>query len=266
MRRVPSRHGMHLPQLSRWMKSMKNFATSTMQCPFVHHDQAARAHHRADRLERLVVDVDVEVRGRGCSRPTARRSARPCRPCRRGCRRRCRRRSGAASCPWRLRRGRCAPPCPTARRPSCPCSTAVPTDENHSAPCSHDPRHVGQRLDVVDDRRLAEQAADGRERRPRPRHAAAPLDAVDQRRFLAAHERAGALLDDDLEAEAGVEDVLPEQAVRLRLRDGGGQRRDGQRVLGADVDVRLARADRVGRDAPGLRAGGAGRPRSPRGP
>ena len=33
MRRVPSRHGMHLPQLSRWMKSMKNFATSTMQLP-----------------------------------------------------------------------------------------------------------------------------------------------------------------------------------------------------------------------------------------
>ena len=31
MRRVPSRQGMHFPQLSRWMKSMKNFATSTMQ-------------------------------------------------------------------------------------------------------------------------------------------------------------------------------------------------------------------------------------------
>ncbi len=33
MWRVPSRQGMHLPQLSRWMKSMKNFATSTMQVP-----------------------------------------------------------------------------------------------------------------------------------------------------------------------------------------------------------------------------------------
>ena len=31
MRGVPSRQGMHLPQLSRWMKSMKNLATSTMQ-------------------------------------------------------------------------------------------------------------------------------------------------------------------------------------------------------------------------------------------
>ena len=31
MWRVPSRQGMHLPQLSRWMKSMKNLATSTMQ-------------------------------------------------------------------------------------------------------------------------------------------------------------------------------------------------------------------------------------------
>src|SRR3972149_7020350 len=33
IRRVPSRQGIHLPQLSRWMKSMKYFATSTMQLP-----------------------------------------------------------------------------------------------------------------------------------------------------------------------------------------------------------------------------------------
>ena len=31
MRRVPSRQGMHLPQLSVWMNSMKNLARSTMQ-------------------------------------------------------------------------------------------------------------------------------------------------------------------------------------------------------------------------------------------
>ncbi len=31
MRRVPSRQGMHLPQLSLWMNSMKNLAKSTMQ-------------------------------------------------------------------------------------------------------------------------------------------------------------------------------------------------------------------------------------------
>ncbi len=31
MRVVPSRHGVHLPQLSLRMNSMKNLATSTMQ-------------------------------------------------------------------------------------------------------------------------------------------------------------------------------------------------------------------------------------------
>ena len=31
MRRVPSRQGMHLPQLSFWMNSMKYLAKSTMQ-------------------------------------------------------------------------------------------------------------------------------------------------------------------------------------------------------------------------------------------
>ena len=31
MRRVPSRQGIHLPQLSDWMNSMKNLAKSTMQ-------------------------------------------------------------------------------------------------------------------------------------------------------------------------------------------------------------------------------------------
>ncbi len=35
----------------------------------VHHDQAARAHHRADRLQRLVVDVDVEVLTSGMQPP-----------------------------------------------------------------------------------------------------------------------------------------------------------------------------------------------------
>ena len=108
---------------------------------------------------------------------------------------------------------------------------------------------VGQRLDVVDDRRLAEQALDRRERRPRARHAALALDAVDQRGLLAADERAGAHLDDDVEVEAAVEDVLARAARRpWPGRWPSCRRCDGQRVLGADVDVGLGGADGVGGD------------------
>ncbi len=74
------------------------------------------------------------------------------------------------------------------------------------APCRRS-GHVGTGLDVVDDGRLAPQARDGREGRPRARHAALALDRGDQRRLLAADEGAGALLDLEPEGEAGAEDV-----------------------------------------------------------
>ncbi len=79
-----------------------------------------------------------------------------------------------------------------------PLLVLVPRALNHSGAAVDERRQVGQRLDVVDDRRLAEQAADGRERRARTRHAAAALDAVDQRGLFAADERPGAHLDDDV--------------------------------------------------------------------
>ncbi len=47
---------MHLPHDSSMQNSMKKRATSTMRRGLVHHDQAARAHDRADRDQRLVVD------------------------------------------------------------------------------------------------------------------------------------------------------------------------------------------------------------------
>src|SRR5262249_12671429 len=55
-----------------------------------------------------------------------------------------------------------------------------------------DVRHAGQRLDVVDDRRLAEGPFDGRERRFDPRPGALAFEAFDQTRFLAADVRPGA--------------------------------------------------------------------------
>ena len=123
---------------------------------------------------------------------------------------------------------------PASAKTLVPLLPSVPIAANQSAPVEHDRRHVGQGLDVVDDGRLAPEPRDGREGRPRPRHAAPALDRGDQRRLLAADEGAGALLDLEVEAEAGAEDVVAEQAAAPRACvDGDVQVLDGQRVLGA---------------------------------
>ena len=67
-----------------------------------------------------------------------------------------------------------------------------------------DAGHRGERLDVVDDGRLVEQAGDHRERRPVARLAAEALERLDERRLLAADVGAGAQGDDDVEVEAVV--------------------------------------------------------------
>ncbi len=108
-----------------------------------------------------------------------------------------------------------------------------------------DLRHVGQRLDVVQARRLIEQAAVGGmdvlgARLPHP-----ALDGGHQRRRLAAHERAGAAHDLDIEAVAGAQDVLAQQAVLAGRLDGQVQVLHRQRVLIAHVDKALMAADRV---------------------
>jgi hypothetical protein len=66
--------------------------------------------------------------------------------------------------------------------------------------------------------------------------------------FLAAHERAGAHLDDDVEREAAIEDVVAQQAVGPGVGDGRLQVLDRERILGPDVDVGPRGADGV---APG---------------
>ena len=105
---------------------------------------------------------------------------------------------------------------------------------------AHDPGHAGQRLDVVDDGGLPAKAALHRIRRTQFRHAAAAFERLDERGLLAADERARAFA--DLEAQAA------EVAARRRLLDGRAHMPHGQRILGADVKVALARADGVRRD------------------
>ena len=100
-------------------------------------------------------------------------------------------------------------------RSSLPCRSPA----NAVAAVEDDGRDVGQRLDVVDDRRLAEQPDLDRERRLVARLAALALDRLEQRRLLAADVGAGAAADLDVEVEAGAEDVAAEQAGRARGRD-----------------------------------------------
>ena len=82
--------------------------------------------------------------------------------------------------------------------------------------------------------------------------AAAALEALEHRGLLAADVGAGADADVQVEGEAGAEDVLAEVAVGVRRLDRAPQGGDGVGVLGADVDVALARADGVGRDGHAL--------------
>ena len=69
------------------------------------------------------------------------------------------------------------------------------------AAVEHDRRDVDQRLDVVDDGRLAEQPDLDRERRLVARLAALALDRLEERRLLAADVGAGAAPDLDVEGE-----------------------------------------------------------------
>ena len=95
----------------------------------------------------------------------------------------------------------------------------MPIRGERLAALEHDERHVGQRLDVVDDGRLAEQADLDRERRLVARLAALALDRFEERRLLAADVRAGAAPELDVEGEARAEDVRTEEAGGARRTD-----------------------------------------------
>ena len=125
---------------------------------------------------------------------------------------------------------------PASAKTLVPLLFSVPIVANQSRAVENDDRDIRPGLDVVDQRRLAEEPDRGRIRRPRPGHAARALDGVDQGRLFAADERAGAQPDLDVEGEVGSEDVLAEQAVLAGVLDRLLQPLDRQRILGPDVD------------------------------
>jgi len=97
--------------------------------------------------------------------------------------------------------------------------------------------HLRQGLHIVDHRRLAPEAADGREGRFRGGHAPFPLDGGDEGRFLSADEGAGALHYVQVEGAFRAEKVLAEQADAVGIVYGLAQALDGERVFGSYVYV-----------------------------
>ena len=102
-----------------------------------------------------------------------------------------------------------------------------------------DAGHRGQRLYVVEHRRLVPQTLLRRERRPRPRLAALALYGGHKRGLFAADEGARPLSDVDVELEVGAHYVLAQQAVLAQGVYGHPQPLQGQRILGPAVDVAL---------------------------
>src|SRR6266545_7316930 len=113
-------------------------------------------------------------------------------------------------------------------------------------PAVDDMCDAGQRLDVVHDRRLAEGALDGGERRLDARPAALALQALDQTRLLAADVRARAAVHVDVEVEVLAEDVVAQEVVRVAFVDGPLHGAIAVAIFVAGVDVGGAGARRVG--------------------
>ena len=106
-------------------------------------------------------------------------------------------------------------------------------------------RHAGHRLDVVHDRRLAERAFDGRERRLDARPGALAFQALDQSRFLAADVRSRSAMQEYIEVKVLAEDVPAEQIVVVQLIDGLLQHAIAAAVLVAQIEIRRAGARRI---------------------
>src|SRR4029077_14782933 len=92
-------------------------------------------------------------------------------------------------------------------------------------------RNIDERLDVIYNGRLAEQASLGGERRLVARLAAVALNRIEQRGLFAANVRARASAQLDVKAKALAQDVIAQQSISTSLVDGVPQPLGGQRIL-----------------------------------
>src|SRR5207244_1217974 len=113
-----------------------------------------------------------------------------------------------------------------------------------------DGRHGAERLDVVDDGRLAPEPRLDGEGRARAGHRPIAFDRLEERGLLAQDEAAGAATQLDIEREVGCEDALAEEPPLARLRHGDAEALG--RKLGLPVDIE-DRARGAGRGRGGQR-------------
>ncbi len=106
-----------------------------------------------------------------------------------------------------------------------------------------DVRGAGDGLGVVDDGGAAVEADDGREGRLDARNAALAFERLHQRGLFADLVGAGAGLRDDVEVEAGAEDVLAEEALGVGVGDGLLHDLEQVAILAAQIDEADLRAD-----------------------
>ena len=125
---------------------------------------------------------------------------------------------------------------------------AVPERRVRGAAVRHDPRHRGDALDVVDHRRVGEQAGARGERGTRQGASAQPLHGVDERGLLTGDVGPGALHDLNVEGETAAVHVLAEVTGGACLADGLTHPVACPRVLRAHVDVALGGARRQPRE------------------
>ena len=116
----------------------------------------------------------------------------------------------------------------------------------------NDPRDIGDRFHVVDDRWLCIETLNGRERRLEPRLATASFEAVEQRCFFTTDVGATAEMDRDFERVVAALDVGSEIARFVRFLDGMLETSRCFGILAPDVDKGVANTKGVTRNGDAL--------------
>ena len=214
---------------------------------FVHHDQAARAHDGAQFGDRLVVQGDVQVFGGDASArwPSDLRGLEVLAV----------RHASPQLMDHCLQRGphrhfNQAGVVHGTRQGEDLGALAFPRAEGGEPLRAFEDnrRDVGVGFYVVQEAGHVPEALLSGEGRPGPGFAAVSFDGAHQGGFLAADKGAGAHADFKIEVEIGAEDLVAQQAERLRLIQSGAQPLHGQRILRPHIDVALRGADGVAGD------------------